>query len=523
MNYESEFIMRTSPAFGVQIGQFWRSMINLSSFIAFHARQTPQRCALKYRGQEISYAAFNERIRIVGGWLASRGLGPDDVVAVLMKNSPAFLDIAFAASHIGAVFLPINFRLASDEVAYIVENSGARLLIADEELGSNAAGPAPIVPVDEAAQSNATCLAPDAKPAAAVRRLPSDLMRLMYTSGTTDRPKGVMLTYENFYWKSADHVLALGLNRDTRLLVAGPLCHVGALDLPGIAVLWQGGMLSIQRDFDAGQCLAAIEADGLDAAWLAPVMTTSILACPDRGRYDVSSLRWAIGGGEKTPEARIRAFSQYFTNARYIDAYGLTETCGGDTFMEPGLEIARIGSTGRPVAPVAIQVRDDAGNRLGPGENGEICLRGPKVTPGYWKDPEKTAAAFFGDWFRSGDVGYLDEDGFLYLTDRKKDMIISGGENIASSEIERVIYELPQVREVAVIGMPDDRWGERPVAVVVLAESAALELPDLTDHCRKRLAAFKVPKQLIIRDSLPRNPSGKVLKRVLRAELKANA
>jgi fatty-acyl-CoA synthase len=498
-------------------------MIDPSSFIAFHARQTPERCALKYRGEEISYAAFHSRIQTVGGWLASRGIGPDDVVAVLMKNSPAFLDIAFAASHIGAIFLPINFRLASDEIAYIVENSGARLLIADEEFRASAAGPAPIVLVDVTAQSNATRLGPGAKPAEAHRRRASDLMRLMYTSGTTDRPKGVMVTYGNIHWKSVDHVLALGLSRDTRLLVAGPLYHVGALDLPGIAVLWPGGMLSILRDFDAAQCLAAIEADRLDGAWLAPVMTTSILTLPDRGRYDVSSLRWAIGGGEKTPEARIRAFSQYFTNARYIDAYGLTETCGGDTFMEPGLEITKIGSTGRAVPHVEIEIRDDMGHRVVPGENGEICLRGPKVTRGYWKDPEKTAAAFFGDWFRSGDVGYLDEDGFLYLTDRKKDMIISGGENIASSEVERVIYELPQVREVAVIGMPDQRWGERPIAVVVLADSAALELPDLTEHCRQRLASFKVPKQLIIRDSLPRNPSGKVLKRVLRAELEANA
>ena len=497
-------------------------MINLSSFIAFHARRTPERCALKYRGDQISYAAFDERIRTVGGWLVSRGIGANDVIAVLMKNSAAFLDIAFAASHIGAIFLPINYRLASDEVAYIVGNAGARILIADEEFEANAAGPAPIVLVDEAAQANVTRLAPNAKPATAHRRLPSDLMRLMYTSGTTDRPKGVMLTYENFYWKSADQVLVLGLNRETRLLVAGPLYHVGALDLPGIAVLWQGGMLSIQRDFDVKACLAAIEADRLDAAWLAPVMTTSILSCPDREHYDVSSLRWAIGGGEKTPESRIRAFSEYFTNARYIDGYGLTETVGGDTLMEPGREIEKIGSTGRPVAHVEIEIRDDAGNRVAPGVNGEICLRGPKVTRGYWKDPEKTAAAFFGDWFRSGDVGYLDDDGFLYLTDRKKDMIISGGENIASSEVERVIYELPQVREVAVVGIPDERWGERPVAVVVLADSAALELPDLADHCSKRLAAFKVPKQLIIRDHLPRNPSGKVLKRVLRADLEAN-
>jgi fatty-acyl-CoA synthase len=496
-------------------------MINLSSFIAFHARRTPDRCALKYRGENISYASFDGRIRKVGGWLASQGIGAGDVVAVLMKNSTAFLELAFAASHIGAVFLPINYRLSAGEVDYIIGNSGARLLVADDEFAAIAAGVAPVVLLDEAAQSSATSLAPDAVPAPMSPRTPSDLMRLMYTSGTTDRPKGVMLSYENIYWKSADQTLVLGLNAETRLLVVGPLYHVGALDLPGIAVLWHGGLLSIHRNFEPEQALAAIEAEKLNAAWFAPVMTTAMLTCPNRQRYDVSSLRWAIGGGEKTPEARIRAFSQYFTNARYIDAYGLTESCGGDSFMEAGREIEKIGSTGRAIAHVEIEIRDDAGNRVASGENGEICLRGPKVTRGYWKDPEKTKAAFFGDWFRTGDIGYLDDEGFLYLTDRKKDMIISGGENIASSEVERVIYEMPQVREVAVIGMPDARWGERPVAVVVLAERGELALPDLTDHCRKRLAAFKVPKQLIIRDHLPRNPSGKVLKRLLRAELEA--
>ncbi|WFU18840.1 AMP-binding protein [Bradyrhizobium sp. CB3481] len=496
-------------------------MINLSGFIAFHARRTPDRCALKYRGEDISYAEFDRRIRQVGGWLAARGIGPGDVVAVLMKNSTAFLELVFATSHIGAVFLPINYRLSADEVGYIVGNSGARILISDDEFSGTAAGSAPVVFLDEAAQLNASLLAVDVAPASMQVRQPRDLMRLMYTSGTTDRPKGVMLTYENMYWKSADQTVVLGLNAETRLLVIGPLYHVGALDLPGIAVLWHGGLLSIHRNFEPEQALAAIEAEKLNAAWFAPVMTTAILTCPTRKSYDVSSLRWAIGGGEKTPEARIRSFSEYFKNARYIDAYGLTETCGGDTFMEAGREIEKIGSTGRATAHVEIEIRDDAGNPLPSGQNGEICLRGPKVTQGYWKDPEKTSAAFFGDWFRTGDVGYLDDDGFLFLTDRKKDMIISGGENIASSEVERVIYELPEVREVAVIGMPDERWGEKPVAVVVLGNGATLDLAGLTEHCRARLAGFKVPKQLIIRDSLPRNPSGKVLKRVLRAELES--
>jgi len=262
---------------------------------------------------------------------------------------------------------------------------------------------------------------------------------------------------------------------------------------------------------------------GLPCSGTAACFPFTAPSSPKQHRYDVSSLRWAIGGGEKTPEGRIRDFSRFFKNARYIDGYGLTESCGGDTLMEAGREIEKIGSTGRALAHVEIEIRDDAGHRLAAGENGEICLRGPKVTQGYWKDPEKTAAAFFGDWFRTGDIGYLDDDGFLYLTDRKKDMIISGGENIASSEVERVIYEMPEVREVAVIGMPDERWGEKPVAIVVLGADATLELSALADHCRARLAGFKVPKQLVIRESLPRNPSGKVLKRVLRAELEAHA
>ena len=239
----------------------------------------------------------------------------------------------------------------------------------------------------------------------------------------------------------------------------------------------------------------------------------------DARRYDLSSFRWLIGGGERTPEQRIREFAGVFDTARYIDAYGMTETVSGDTLMEPGFEIAKIGSTGRALAHVEIAILDDAGRALPAGTEGEIAIRGPKVTTGYWRDGAATARAFHQGWLRSGDVGYLDADGFLFLTDRKKDLIISGGENIASSEVERVIYDLPQVSEVAVVGAPDPRWGERPVAVVVLRPGEALDLDTLIAHCRGSLASFKVPRELILREALPRNPSGKVLKRVLREEL----
>jgi fatty-acyl-CoA synthase len=475
--------------------------------------------ALVYGDARITYAQFFDRIERTAGWFAAQGIGANDVVAVLMKNSVAFIELAFATSHIGAVFLPINFRLATSEISYILSNSGAKLLLSDAEFASTVKALARVILVDEPSQADSTQLAREASASPMHIRQPLDLFRLMYTSGTTDYPKGVVHTYSNFYWKCMDHVVALGLTSSDKLLVTGPLYHVGAFDLPGMAVLWVGGMLCIHRDFEPAKILASIAQEKLTGAWLAPVMLSAILTLPSRTQYDVRSLRWVVGGGERTPEARIRAFSEFFTGGRYIDAYGLTETCSGDTLMEAGREIEKIGSVGRALAHVEIEIRDEMGRSLPSGENGEICLRGPKVTQGYWKDPDKTRASLFGEWFRSGDIGYLDAEGFLYLTDRKKDMIISGGENIASSEVERVIYQLPQVREAAVIGLPDPKWGERPIAVVVLNPGQTLGYEALAQHCRQNLAGFKVPSKLVIRDQLPRNPSGKILKRVLRDEI----
>ncbi len=500
-------------------------MMNLSASLRFHATRTPDRTAIVHDGDHRSYAELWERVQRLAGWLSERGIGENDVVAVFMKNSPTFVEAALAVSHIGAVFLPVNFRLAPEEATYIFDNAEAKLVLVDEEFGAILKASPHAVAVDAAAQADSAALSGDAAPVTEpVIRRPDDLFRLMYTSGTTDRPKGVMHTYSNFYWKCMDHVIALALSEADRILVVGPLYHVGAFDLPGMAVYWLGGTLCILRDFDEAEALSAIEREKLTCAWFAPVMLGRLLSYPERGEYDLSTFKWAIGGGEKTPESRIRAFGELFPNGRYIDGYGLTETCSGDTLMEAGKEIEKIGSTGRQLAHCEVAIRDETGAFLPPRTEGEICVRGPKVTIGYWKDEAKTAASFFPDgWFRTGDVGLLDKDGFLTITDRKKDMIISGGENIASSEVERVIYALPQVSEVAVIGLPDDKWGERPVAVIVLKPGESLDLATLTGHCRDHLAGFKVPRELHIRDALPRNPSGKVLKRTLRDEFAASA
>jgi fatty-acyl-CoA synthase len=495
-------------------------MVSLSASVAWWTRTAPQRTALLYGSQRINYGELMRRAAAGAGLLAARGIRPGDVVALLMKNSAAYVELALAVSHAGAVLLPINYRLAADEVHYIAGHAGAKLVFVDDELQASAAGIGQRIVLDAAAQADSSRLAAGCTPCEAPHASrPGDLFRLMYTSGTTDRPKGVMHSYENVAWKCLDHITALGLNRDDRLLVVGPLYHVGAFDLPGLALLLVGGTLAVMRDFDAADALALIDRERLTGAWMAPVMLNRCLACDGRERFDLASLRWVIGGGERTPEQRIRDFGSLFKAARYIDAYGLTETCSGDTLMEAGREIDKIGSTGRALAHVQIEIRDAQGGVLAAGESGEICLRGPKVTRGYWRDPDKTAASLFGDWFRTGDIGHLDDEGFLYLTDRKKDMIISGGENIASSEVERVLYQLPQVAEAVAVGLPDAQWGERVVAVVVLQPGAALTLEQLRAHCEGRLGGFKTPRQLVLRDTLPRNPSGKVLKRVLRDEL----
>ena len=499
-------------------------MQNLTRFLEFHARVRPEAEALVYLDRRIAWAELRRRVLTTAKGLEERGVGPDSIVALAMKNSAAFVELLYAISHLGAVVLPVNYRLSPEEVAYVTGHAGAMLLLVDEELQGLAAELAiPVLTLDAAAQADSRTLFPGV--AGFAERQPrsaADLMRLMYTSGTTDRPKGVTISYDSFYWKNFDHTVLLDLSATDRLCVVGPLYHVGACDLPGLAVHQMGGTLVVLRDYDPEAVMACIEAEAITGIWLPPVMSNGILALEGLDRFRVESLKWCVAGGEKTPESRIRDFVAVFPKARYIDAFGMTESVSGDTFMEAGREIEKIGSVGRPLPFVEVEIRDDDGRTLEPRQEGEICLRGPKVTKGYWKDPERTAAAFWPDGFlRTGDVGYLDEEGFLYLTDRKKDMIISGGENIASSEVERVLYEMPQVLEAAVVARPDARWGEVPVAVVVTRPGQGLDYETLRAHCREHLAHFKCPKELVLVDALPRNPSGKVLKRVLRDQLAA--
>lgn len=499
--------------------------MSLSRIVEHHADRLSDAPALAYGEELLAYAQLAERARRTAGALKCLGVGRGDIVGALLHNSLDFVEVMLGADYLGAVFMPLNWRLAPAELAYIVGHAGASVLVSE-------AGFEPMIaPV----RSQLTCamvrtgtgadadwhgldeLRAAAQPVPSPESTqPGDLLRLMYTSGTTARPKGVMITHGNLDAKCLAHIAALGLGRDDRGLIVGPLYHVGALDLTFTTLLYLGCYQRILRTFDAAAALDAIERDRLSTVWLAPAMVKLILDDRSLAERDLSSMRVIVDGGEKMPLPLIDRVLRGFPGAWFADAYGLTETVSGDTFLNKGDEREKLGSVGKPVFNVDLRLLKHDGTEAAVGEEGEVVIRGPKVSVGYWRDPEATARAHRDGWFHTGDVGVVDEEGYLYIVDRLKDMILSGGENVASLEVERVLYSHPAVAEAAVVGRPHERWGEVPVAFVVLRDDADLDPDELLAFCAGQLAKFKTPKAVTFLDALPRNPSGKVLKRELR-------
>jgi fatty-acyl-CoA synthase len=500
--------------------------MNLSSVVRHHAERDASRPALACAEESRTYGELWERTQALAGGLRGVGIGKGSVVAVLLHNSLEFLELMCATAHVGGIFMPLNWRLAPPELTYICTHAGAEAVISEPELADRcndlaAAGGAPAwitlgrstgrwKGLEEAVADASPVLQP-ADVAA------DDVHRLMYTSGTTALPKGVMITYANLFWKCVAQVVEQQVTQDDHGLIAGPLYHVGALDLTLTNLLYVGARAHVLRRFDAAAVLAAIEEHSITTLWLAPAMVNAVLSSDAVDDHDLSSLRVLVDGGEKMPLQLIERVLETFPNAWFADAYGLTETVSGDTFLDKGRMRSKLGSVGKPVLHTEIRVVGLDDRPVPAGEHGEIVVRGPKVCKGYWRDDEATARAFSGGWFHTGDVGYLDEDGYLYVVDRLKDVIISGGENIASLEVERVIYSHPDVVETAVVASPDPRWNEVPVAYVVVRAGSALQDDALAQFCGERLAKFKTPKAFRFVAELPRNPSGKVLKRELRA------
>jgi acyl-CoA synthetase (AMP-forming)/AMP-acid ligase II len=499
--------------------------MSLTDLLIHHADRFPDRLALEFEGRTTTWGELLEGTRATAAALAAAGVKRGDVVGVLLHNSDRIIEVMHAISHVGAIFMPLNWRLAGAELAYILSHSGAGALISEPALE----------PLLEPVESEVTCrrlrigtgsseqrtdldeLRRGLEPLVGHAPLaPDDVHRLMYTSGTTSRPKGVMITYANLEAKNVSHIVELGMTAGDVNLVCGPLYHVGGLDLTTTTMMFLGAESHILRRFEPASVLEAIERHGATHTWMAPVMINQVLAEPTLDQRDLSSLRVIIDGGEKMPMPLIKRVVEMFPNAWFADAYGLTETVSGDTFLDKARMTDKLGSVGKPVVHMEVRIAGPDGELLPAGQPGEVLLRGPKVCKGYWRNEEATAEAMRDDWFHTGDVGVLDEDGFLYIVDRLKDMIVSGGENVASSEVERVLYEHDAVHEAAVVARPHPRWHEVPVAYVVLGDRRRASEAELAEHCRGRLARFKVPAAFRIVDALPRNPSGKVLKRELR-------
>ena len=452
-------------------------------------------------------------------WLADRGAGPGDRVAVLGRNSVVLVELMLACQHLGAIAVPLNHRLASAELSYMVQHSGSRLVAADpefENLARGAAAENDVIVATFRGDDDLNKLA-ERSP---VHADGDDICRIVYTSGTTSRPKGVILTNRNIYTKSISQAREFGLSYTDHGLIVGPLFHIAALDVTLTTATYTGGSVHILPKFDARQTLDIILADRVSHVWLAPVMMRRVLdAAEELAVVCEQGPRLIIGGGEPTPPDLHERIATVFPSSWYANVYGLTETSTGDTILPAAQTRIRAASVGLPVAEARVLILDEQGHPCPPGVTGQVAIGGAKLSPGYWEDPAATAASRHGSLFLTGDAGYLDDEGFLFLAGRFKDMIISGGENIAAAEIEGVLLDHPAITDAAVVGRPDPQWGEVPVAFVVVEKGEVL-VADLENHCRARLARLKIPKEFYLLDFLPRTSIGKVQKGQLRDQAK---
>jgi len=504
--------------------------MNWSYVLDRHARDNPEKEAVIFEGRRLTYGRLRERVSALAKALTEFDLKKGDVVGILLYNCPEYIELTFAVNKIGGIWLPLNFRLSGEELAYILNNADAKLVVSEanfSEIVASIKGKLPTVSgyvavgktVPAGWESYNNIIERNlGKDVVTAKVELDDLGRLMYTSGTVAHPKGVMITYGNLYWKNIAHIMEFNISSNDRALVATPLYHVSGMDMWATDVLFAGGSIVILRRFNPIESLETIEKEGITQVCMVPTMINRLFEEPSFDNYNVRGLKIISDGGEKMPLPLIKKFKENFPETWFADAYGLTETLGGDTFLGKDKMFEKLGSVGKPVALLRVRIVGDNGEDVPTGELGEIVLRGPKVFKGYWRDEEATREAIKDGWFYTGDIGYLDDEGYLYIVDRKKDMIISGGENVASAEVERVIYELPQVLETAVVGIPHPKWLEVPKAFVVLRKGKELTEQNIIDHCTKKLAKFKVPKEVEFIPQLPRNPAGKVLKRELRAQ-----
>ncbi|MFF3482916.1 o-succinylbenzoate--CoA ligase [Streptomyces sp. NPDC002701] len=485
----------------------------LGSWPARRARKTPHRTALIHHDTTLTYGELHERTTRLAHALRARGVRRGDRIAYLGPNHPSYLETLFAAGTLGAVFVPLNTRLAGPEIAYQLSDSGARVLVYGPSAKGLVAGPADsgearaYVEVGAAydAWLGAASDEPIDEPVTA-----DDTCVIMYTSGTTGRPKGAMLTHGNLTWNAVNVLVDQDLVADERALVSAPLFHTAGLNMLTLPVLLKGGTCVLVEAFDPAETLELVERHRITFMFGVPTMFARVARHPRWADADLSSLRMLSCGGAPVPTPLITAYQE--RGLTFLQGYGMTEAAPGVLFLDAEHAVAKAGSAGVPHFFSDVRVVRPDLTPADVGETGEIVVRGPHVMPGYWGLPEETAAVFSDGWFRSGDAARVDEDGYVTVVDRMKDMIISGGENIYPAEIEDQLLAHPGIVECAVIGVPDETWGEVPRAVVVPREGVELDPGEVLASLAARLARYKIPKSVVLADELPRTASGKLLK-----------
>jgi long-chain acyl-CoA synthetase len=480
-----------------------------------------------------TWAQFGERVARFAGALKALGLQVGDRIAILAFNSDTYLECFYGAAWAGAILVPLNTRLAPPELVYILNDAAATILLVDN---ANATVLPSLLPhtttiqhtifmgdgeLPENALGYDTLLA-TATPVADAERGKDDIAGIFYTGGTTGLPKGVMLSHSNLISNAMTALLNIYEGSPWVYLHSAPMFHIADAQWM-VGVTLQAGTHVFMPKFSPEEFLKKVEAYRITHCALVPTMVNMILNLSNREQYDVSSLRGLNYGGSPMPPALITRARKAFPTCRLFQGYGQTETSPNvsmllDKYHDVDGEYAdKIESAGQPMFTVEIKIVDFDDTALPIGEIGEIAVRGPNVMLGYWNKPQETAHTLRGGWMHTGDAGYIDKDGFLFIVDRLKDMIISGGENIYSAEVEAAIYQHPSVAVCAVIGIPDEQWGEVVHAVVVPQEGKTISADDMMQHCRKLIAGYKCPRSIqISRDPLPMSGAGKILKRELR-------
>ncbi|HEX2074371.1 MAG TPA: acyl-CoA synthetase [Geodermatophilus sp.] len=495
------------------------------------ARRYPGKLAVVAGDLRVTYAEFDAAVNRAAHALADRGLAKGDRLALLSHNCWQYAVLAFATAKLGVVLVPVNFMLGPEEIAYILGHSGARAMVTEDALAETAEkalaaagvadGVRAVIPLSGAAPTagwedvdawwrEGDDTAPD------VLVADDDPLRLMYTSGTESRPKGVMLSSRSLISQYVSCAVDGGMDVDDVEVHSLPMYHCAQLDCFLSVDVYLGATSVILPGPDPAALLATIEREKVTKLFCPPTVWISLLRHPDFDTTDLSSLRKGYYGASPMPVEVLREMQRRLPDVQLWNFYGQTEMAPVATILRPSEQLERAGSAGRAALNVETMLVDDDGNPVPPGQIGEIVHRSPHAALGYYNDEEKTAEAFRGGWFHSGDLGVMTEDGYLSVVDRKKDMIKTGGENVASREIEETVYELDGVAEVAVFGIPHPHWIEAVTAVVVPKPGATLTAEQIQAHCRERLAGYKRPKYVVLTDGLPKNPSGKILKRELR-------